>query len=252
MGHTIINYQRVFQEDYMKNNKFKNLRTKMQNFFKKIRHKDTSFFIIALCVVLLATAIVWRYTSNPDSNGENNLAKNDLENREADEDLHQGYVGGVGGVIEDYEIANKDKQEDGNNTIDLKSMKVPLTGEIYREFTLDDLVYYESIGEWRVHKGVDIKPTDTLMIESALDGTVESVNSSELTGTEIVIDHGNNIKTLYGNLALATVRVGEKVQQGQEIGNVGKTVSIEASDGVHLHFELIVNGKNVDPMDYIN
>ena len=238
----------------MKNNKFKNAKTRMKNFFSKLKRRDTSFFIIALCVVLLATAIVWRYTSNPDSNGGTNLAENDLENenKEIDEDLNQDYVGGVGGVIEDYESANKDKQEEKDDTIDLKSMKTPLAGEIYREFTMDDLVYYESIGEWRVHKGVDIKPEDTLMIESAFAGTVESVNSSELTGTEIVIDHGNNIKTLYSNLVSATVKVGDNVQQGQEIGNVGKTVSIEASDGAHLHFELIVDGKNVNPMDYIN
>ena len=237
----------------MKNNKFKNAKTKMQNFFRKMKHKDTSFFIIALCVVLLATAIIWRYTSNPDSNGGNNLAENNLEseNKEIDTDS-QDYVGGVGGVIEDYESANNDKQVKKEDTIDLKTMKVPLAGEIYREFTMDDLIYYESIGEWRVHKGVDIKPGDTLMIESAFAGTVESVNSSELTGTEIVIDHGNNIKTLYSNLVSAAVKTGEKVQQGQEIGNVGKTASIEASDGAHLHFELLVDGKNVNPMDYIN
>ena len=236
----------------MKNNKFKNAKTRMKNFFSKLKRRDTSFFIIALCVVLLATAIVWRYTSNPDSNGGNNIAENDLENKETDIDSHQDYVGGVGGVIEDYENANKDKQEGKEDTIDLKSMKTPLAGEIYREFAMDDLIYYESIGEWRVHKGVDIKPKDTLIIESAFAGTVESVNNSEITGTEIVIDHGNNIKTLYSNLVSATVKVGDNVQQGQEIGNVGKTVSIEASDGAHLHFELLVDGKNVDPMDYIN
>ena len=117
---------------------------------------------------------------------------------------------------------------------------------------MEDLVYYESIGEWRVHKGVDIKPKDTLLIESAFAGTIESVNTSELTGTEIVIDHGNNIKTLYNNLVSASVKTGEHVQQGQTIGNVGKTASIEAADGAHLHFELIVDGKNVNPMDYIN
>lgn len=235
----------------MKNNRLKNAKMKMQNFFIRLKHKDTSFFIIALCIVLLATAIVWRYSSNPDLDGENNLADNnkDDENIGANVDPYEDYVEGI---IEDYENANKGDEEGQTNTIDLKSMKTPLAGEIYREFTMDDLVYYESIGEWRVHKGVDIKPKDTLLIESALAGTVESINTSELTGTEIVIDHGNNIKTLYSNLVSASVKVGEHVQQGQAIGNVGKTVSIEAADGAHLHFELFVDGKNVNPLDYIN
>lgn len=234
----------------MKNNRLKNAKMKMQNFFIRLKHKDTSFFIIALCIVLLATAIVWRYSSNPDLDGENNVAENNTEDENigANVDPYKDYVEGI---IEDYEEANKEDDEQ-TNTIDLKSMKTPLAGDIYREFTMDDLVYYESIGEWRVHKGVDIKPKDTLLIESALAGTVESVNNSELTGTEIIIDHGNNIKTLYSNLVSASVKVGDKVQQGQAIGNVGKTVSIEAADGAHLHFELIVDGKNVNPMDYIN
>lgn len=237
----------------MKNNRLKNAKMKMQNFFIRLKHKDTSFFIIALCIVLLATAIVWRYSSNPDLDGKNNLAENDTddENIGSNVDPYDDFVAGVEGMIEDYENAQKD-DEAQPITIDLKSMRNPLVGEIFREFTMDDLVYYESIGEWRVHKGIDIKPKDTLLIESAFAGTVESINTSELTGTEIVIDHGNNVKTLYSNLVSASVKVGDKVQQGQTIGNVGKTVSIEAADGAHLHFELFVDGKNVDPMDYIN
>lgn len=234
----------------MKNNIFKNAKSKLRNFFIRLKHKDTSFFIIALCIVLLSTAIVWRYTSNRDEG--NNSAENNAENGNigANVDPYEEYVEGI---IEDYGNAAKDDEEkDSDGSVDLKSMKSPLEGEVYREFTMDDLVYYESIGEWRVHKGIDIKPKDTLMIESALAGKVESVNNSELTGTEIVIDHGNNIKTLYNNLTSASVKAGDQVQQGQTIGNIGKTVSIESADGAHLHFELFVDGKNVDPTDYIN
>ncbi len=235
----------------MKNNRFKNVKEKLHNFFIRLKHKDTGFFIIALCIVLLATAVVWRYSSNPDLGGERNQAQGNTgdENIGANVDPYKDYVEGI---IEDYAEANKEDEEGKTDTINLKSMKTPLAGEVYREFTMDDLVYYESIGEWRVHKGVDIKPKDTLLIESALAGTIEAVNTSELTGTEIVIDHGNNIKTLYSNLVTASVKVGDKVQQGQTIGNIGKTVSIEAADGAHLHFELLVDGKNVNPMDYIN
>jgi murein DD-endopeptidase MepM/ murein hydrolase activator NlpD len=89
------------------------------------------------------------------------------------------------------------------------------------------------------------------LIESALAGKVEAVNNSEITATEIIIDHGNNVKTLYSNLVSANVKVGDTVEKGQVIGNLGKTVSIEATDGAHLHFEVIVDGKQVNPLDYI-
>lgn len=229
-------------------NRLKNAKTKMKNFFIRLKHKDTSFFIIALCIVLLSTAIVWRYTSN--SGNENNIAGNDTEDENIGVNLdpYQEYIEGV---IDEYEKAKDNQDKDKENANNLNTMQLPLAGEVIREFTMDDLIYFEAIGEWRVHKGVDIKPKDTLLIESALAGTIESVNTSELMGTEIIIDHGNNIKTVYSNLVTASVKVGEQVKQGQEIGNVGKVASIESADGAHLHFELLVDGKNVNPMDYI-
>lgn len=231
----------------MKNNRFARAKTKMKEFFIRLKHKDTSFLIIALCIVLLATAVVWRYTTRPE-NGGSDLAENDNPNGdvEAHEDPYEDYVQGI---IDDFE--NAQGEEAKNNQLDLKSMKAPLAGELTREFTMDDLVYYEVIGEWRVHKGIDIKPNDTLLIESALKGKVEAVNNSEITATEIIIDHGNNVKTLYSNLVAANVQVGDTVEKGQVIGNLGKTVSIESADGAHLHFELIVDGKPVNPLDYI-
>lgn len=237
----------------MKNNRFARAKEKMKRFFIRLKHKDTSFIIIALCIVLLATAVVWRYTTRPE-NGQSELAENETPNGDVQvhEDPYEDYVQGI---IDDFENAQNENEqdEDGVQTeqMDLKSMKAPLSGELIREFTMDDLVYYETIGEWRVHKGIDIKPKDTLLIESALAGKVEAVNNSEITATEIIIDHGNNVKTLYNNLVSANVKAGDTVEKGQIIGNLGKTVSIESSDGAHLHFELIVDGKQINPLDYI-
>jgi len=216
--------------------KLKNIKGKLKSFFIKLRNKDTSFFIIALCVLLLATAVVWRYTAqNP-----NQLAQNE-EGQNANVDPYKDYVEGVMG---DYAKETQDR-------IDLKTINAPLSGETIKEFSIDELVYFEAIGEWRTHNGVDIKPKETLLIESAFEGTVEKVNISEITGTEIIIDHGNNIKTLYSNLSSAKVKAGDVVEKGQVIGNIGKVDSIESADGPHLHFELMVDGKNVNPLDYI-
>lgn len=229
----------------MKNKRFKNARNKIKNFFIKIKNKDTSFFIIALCVLLLSTALIWRYTI---SHNDNNLAKNESEEGDinANVDPYKEYVDEV---IDEYANQNKDKKDESK--LDLKSMNAPLRGEIIKNFSMDELVYYEAIGEWRVHKGVDIKPKDSLIIESAYSGTVEKVNTSDISGTEIIIDHGNGIKTVYNNLSSSKVKVGDSVTKGQTIGNVGKVNSIESADGPHLHFELIVDGKNVNPVDYI-
>lgn len=233
----------------MKNNRFARAKTKMKDFFIRLKHKDTSFLIIALAIVLLATAVVWRYSNRPEGS-ESELAENPSGDVQAHEDPYEDYVQNI---LDDYEKAQgeEDDEEIQQDKPDLESMKAPLSGELTREFTMDDLVYYEAIGEWRVHKGIDIKPKDTLLIESVLSGKVEAVNNSEITATEIIIDHGNNVKTLYSNLVSANVKAGDTVEKGQVIGNLGKTVSIESGEGAHLHFELLVDGKQVNPLDYI-
>lgn len=234
----------------MKKDIFKNTKEKMKKFFIRLKNKDTSFLIIALCVCLLSTALIWRYSVNRQNN-ENDLTKKESEegNINANIDPYKDKIESyIDNAMEEYAYKGENQEQ---AKLDLKTMNVPLAGKVIKEYTLENLLYFDAIGEWRVHKGVDIKSEDTLMIESAFAGTVEKVSETELTGTEIVIDHGNNIKTLYNNLSSSKVSVGDAVAKGQTIGNIGKCSSIESADGPHLHFEISVDGKNVNPLDYI-
>ena len=90
----------------MKNNRFARAKAKMKDFFIRLKHKDTSFLIIALCIMLLATAVVWRYTSNPE-NGQSDLAENDAPNGDVQvhEDPYEDYVQDI---IDDFQNAEND------------------------------------------------------------------------------------------------------------------------------------------------
>ena len=226
----------------MKKNRLKNTKGKIKKFFIKFKNRDTGFLIMALCVCLLATALIWSYKgdmlSENTPNGEGNINTSLDPFEEHVKDIMDAYG-------KDEKDEDKDKEK-----LDLKTMHIPLSGEVIKHFTLDDLVYFDAIGEWRIHNGIDIQSTDTLLIESAFSGTVEKVSQTELVGIEIIINHGNNIKTLYNNLSSSRVSVGDTVTKGQIIGNIGKVSSIESADGPHLHFEVILEGKNVDPADY--
>ena len=70
-------------------------------------------------------------------------------------------------------------------------------------------------------------------------------------GNTIMIDHGGGIVTLYAHLNSMSVGTGSSVSQGQTIGGVGNTGTVYGSDGVHLHFEVRVNGSTTDPLNYI-
>ena len=67
-------------------------------------------------------------------------------------------------------------------------------------------------------------------------------------GYYVIVDHGNGFTTLYAHLSALAVTPGQKVTQGQALGNGGRT---GYATGNHLHFEVRLNGKIVDPIAYL-
>jgi murein DD-endopeptidase MepM/ murein hydrolase activator NlpD len=98
------------------------------------------------------------------------------------------------------------------------------------------------------HTGIDLASADTTVMAAA-GGVVVAVGSgSSGYGTYVIVDHGGGLLTLYGHLATAMVRIGDRVGPGQQIGVEGSTGT---STGVHLHFEVRLNGSPVDPVPYL-
>lgn len=99
------------------------------------------------------------------------------------------------------------------------------------------------------HKGIDIAGGGNgSPIFAADNGRVVRAGWYGGYGNCIIIDHGNGFRTLYGHMSSLKVRVGQVVHKGQVIAGKGTTGN---STGVHLHFEIIKNGKNVNPMSYM-
>lgn len=100
---------------------------------------------------------------------------------------------------------------------------------------------------WR-HTGVDIANHIGTPIYAADSGTVVTRGwNSGGYGNQIVIDHGGGKKTRYAHLSAFNVNAGQKVSKGQYIGAMGST---GRSTGPHLHFEVIINGKVYNPLNY--
>ncbi len=103
-------------------------------------------------------------------------------------------------------------------------------------------------GEYKVHEGIDIAaPTGTPVYASA-DGIVIFAGYKEGYGLEIEISHQNGIITRYAHLSRVLVSPSQKVKRGEIIGKVGSTGK---STGSHLHYEVIINGRPVNPINYI-
>ncbi len=100
---------------------------------------------------------------------------------------------------------------------------------------------------YRMHEGMDFFASKGTDVYATADGVVWDVRVSESFGNVIEIDHGYGILTLYAHLHHFDVRKGQLVKRGQVIGHVGNT---GLSSGQHLHYEVHVNGKEVDPVNY--
>jgi murein DD-endopeptidase MepM/ murein hydrolase activator NlpD len=99
-------------------------------------------------------------------------------------------------------------------------------------------------GVEKFHTGIDLRGKEGTPILAAQDGVVKSAGTRGGYGNAVEIDHGNGVTTLYGHAAELEVKPGEHVHKGQEIGEVGMT---GRATGPHLHFEVRVEGKPVDP-----
>jgi len=103
-------------------------------------------------------------------------------------------------------------------------------------------------GRRELHKGLDIVNRKGTPVVVTADGRVVFAGYKHGYGKMVIVDHGLDKLTKYGHLSKISVHSGDLLTRGQELGKVGST---GRSTGPHLHYEVVVNGKAVDPVDYL-
>ena len=129
----------------------------------------------------------------------------------------------------------------------------PLVGEEVAAFSVDELKYNETLGDWRTHDGVDIAAEVGTQVLAACSGTVTQVIDDDLMGTSVTIAHDGGYETVYSNLqSVPTVSEGQEVSAGEVIGSVGCTSIAEFAVPAHLHFAVTKDGVPCDPKEFLN
>jgi murein DD-endopeptidase MepM/ murein hydrolase activator NlpD len=100
----------------------------------------------------------------------------------------------------------------------------------------------------RPHEGIDVSAPMGAPIVAPASGVVTLVTYENGYGNMLEIDHGNGIVTRYAHCSRIDVRAGQRVTRGQRIAAVGST---GLATGPHLHYELHINGKVVNPLTYV-
>ncbi|MFZ6030685.1 MAG: peptidoglycan DD-metalloendopeptidase family protein [Chloroflexota bacterium] len=107
---------------------------------------------------------------------------------------------------------------------------------------------YNGSAYTRFHGGLDMYGNDTTDIYAAAPGQVVFAGPLAVRGNAVLIDHGWGVYTGYAHLSQSYVQQGDRVEPGQVIGKVGDTGRV---NGPHLHFEVLINGVQVDPLDWL-
>ncbi|MFA7057854.1 MAG: peptidoglycan DD-metalloendopeptidase family protein [Candidatus Cloacimonadales bacterium] len=120
------------------------------------------------------------------------------------------------------------------------SFLLPVTGSISSPFGMRG---------GRLHKGVDITAPPGTAIKAAYDGTVSYTGFLRDYGNVLIIEHGNEIVTVYAHNEINLVKKSDKVNKGDVIARLGST---GRSTGPHLHFEIRVGNEPIDPAKIIS
>lgn len=123
---------------------------------------------------------------------------------------------------------------------------LPLTNTVQKAFSADGPVYCKTMKDWRLHLGADFAGEVGQDVKAVTRGTVITVENDPLWGGVVEIDHGIGVITRYCGVK-SIVKVGDKVDMGQIIGNL-QTIPCECAQSAHLHLEMTVDGSPIDPV----
>jgi murein DD-endopeptidase MepM/ murein hydrolase activator NlpD len=187
--------------------------------------------------------------SSQNAFNSNEFVNNQIEESSVSENLEiestdsiQGEnIGGENpGANTEEKIELTQMEQDAKDILDFKMLIIPLKGTITSRFGLRNP---ETPTVPKNHTGIDIAANEGTVFVAAMSGVVEKVSNEGDLGNHFKISN-DDVSTVYAHCKTIYVKQGDKVIQGQEIGEVGSTGN---STGPHLHFEIRKNNRYVDP-----
>ena len=132
---------------------------------------------------------------------------------------------------------------------------LPVAGVLQKEHDAALQTFSPTMGDYRVHLGIDIGTVAGASVSAMADGVITQVWEDVSMGQCVAVKHGGEAYTIYKNLAADLpegTAVGRTVKAGDVIGYVGESAMVEVAEEPHLHLEMTVNGLQVDPTEYLD
>ena len=128
----------------------------------------------------------------------------------------------------------------------------PVTAGASVGYSGNEMVYSETMGDFRTHSGIDYAADAGTEVLAAAYGTVTDVSNDDYFGLTVTVDHGGGLSSVYSSLSESLVKAGDTVERGDVIAAVGNSAAVETAEGAHLQFEGRKDGEAVNPMELMN
>ena len=151
---------------------------------------------------------------------------------------------------------NTQKPEQDKDTSALpEHFLLPVSGVLQKDHDAAAQVFSPTMGDYRVHLGIDIGTVAGAAVSAMADGVITQVWEDVSMGQCVAVKHDGECYTIYKNLSAelpAGTVVGAALKAGDVIGHVGESAMVEVAEEPHLHLEMTVNGLQVNPTDYLD
>ncbi|MGI6501933.1 MAG: peptidoglycan DD-metalloendopeptidase family protein [Anaerostipes sp.] len=130
-------------------------------------------------------------------------------------------------------------------------MTWPVVGNVILPYSVDTTVYFESLDQYRVNKGILIEAKAGTDVKALKNARVEEIRKNAEFGQMVVLNLGNEYTALYGQMKNLTVKEGDFVSKGQVIGQVAKPTDYYTLEGANLYLQLEKSKKTMNPISYL-
>lgn len=127
----------------------------------------------------------------------------------------------------------------------------PVDGDVILNYSMDKSIYFSTLNQYKYHPAIVISAEVGSEVRCAARGKVSQIKVDEETGTTLTLELGSGYETIYGQLKEVAVEEGDMVEAGALLGYVSEPTKYYTLEGSNLYFQLLKDGKPVNPLDYI-
>jgi len=218
---------------------------------KENKNIKALFSVVCLCIIALGLIVYFATNSGTDNNAVNEattlVVTTEVQKAVTLKESTTAKAETETTKKETTTTQPSTMEQGENNTPYQSYYKYPLSEAVVSGYS-EELVYDKTMGDYRSHAAVDFKGSEGDKVCAINDGIVTNVYKDNLYGQVVEIDHGGKLVARYCGLKSVSVKKGSRVNIGNAIGTLGSTPAESALE-THLHFETLLDGKPVNPLD---